>query len=130
MCTLRWIKIRRKIYRCPAGAGAFITLETIMSTVLASLRNGVDLAYDVIGAISRPVVMPILGITDNMTDWPDHLCAPFVEAGYCVVRHECRAAIIRMVSATGAACSRTRRNYTTQGIREMEPGPPSTSSRP
>jgi pimeloyl-ACP methyl ester carboxylesterase len=34
--------------------------------------------------------MPILGITDNMSDWPDRLCAPFVEAGYCVVRHECR----------------------------------------
>jgi pimeloyl-ACP methyl ester carboxylesterase len=34
--------------------------------------------------------MPILGITDNMTDWPDRLCVPFVEAGYCVVRHECR----------------------------------------
>jgi len=34
--------------------------------------------------------MPILGITDNMSDWPDRFCAPFVEAGYCVVRHECR----------------------------------------
>jgi pimeloyl-ACP methyl ester carboxylesterase len=61
-----------------------------MTTRLASLGNGVDLAYDVIGTLSRPIVMPILGITDNMTDWPDRLCAPFVEAGYCVVRHECR----------------------------------------
>jgi len=59
-------------------------------TQLASLATGVKLAYDVIGADSRPVVMPILGITDNMTDWPDRLCVPFVEAGYCVVRHECR----------------------------------------
>lgn len=57
---------------------------------IASLGNGVDLAYDVIGALSRAAVMPILGITDNMTDWPDTLCAPFIEAGYCVVRHECR----------------------------------------
>jgi pimeloyl-ACP methyl ester carboxylesterase len=61
-----------------------------MTTRFASLGNGVDLAYDVIGTLSQPVVMPILGITDNMTDWPDRLCAPFVEAGYCVVRHECR----------------------------------------
>jgi pimeloyl-ACP methyl ester carboxylesterase len=61
-----------------------------MTTRLASLGNGVDLAYDVIGALSQPVVIPILGITDNMTDWPERLCVPFVEAGYCVVRHECR----------------------------------------
>jgi pimeloyl-ACP methyl ester carboxylesterase len=61
-----------------------------MTTRLASLGTGVDLAYEVIGTLSQPVVMPILGITDNMTDWPDRLCVPFVEAGYCVVRHECR----------------------------------------
>jgi pimeloyl-ACP methyl ester carboxylesterase len=61
-----------------------------MTTQLASLVNGVDLAYDVVGALSRPVVMPILGITDNITDWPDNLCEPFVEAGHCVVRHESR----------------------------------------
>ncbi|MGA2564459.1 MAG: alpha/beta hydrolase [Steroidobacteraceae bacterium] len=61
-----------------------------MTTRLASLANGVELAYDVIGVLSHPVVMPILGITDNLSDWPDRLCLPFVEAGYCVVRHECR----------------------------------------
>jgi len=61
-----------------------------MTQQLALLENGVALAYDVFGALSRPVVMPILGITDNMTDWPDRLCAPFVAAGYCVVRHELR----------------------------------------
>jgi pimeloyl-ACP methyl ester carboxylesterase len=61
-----------------------------MTTLLASLETGVNLAYDLIGKLSQPVVMPILGITDNMTDWPDRLCLPFVEAGYCVVRHECR----------------------------------------
>jgi pimeloyl-ACP methyl ester carboxylesterase len=56
----------------------------------ALLENGVTIAYDIIGALSQPVVMPILGITDNVTDWPDRLCAPFVAAGYCVVRHESR----------------------------------------
>ena len=61
-----------------------------MTTRLVSLGNGVDLAYDVLGTLSQPVVMPILGITDNLSDWPDRLCVPFVDAGYCVVRHECR----------------------------------------
>ncbi|HTV30830.1 MAG TPA: alpha/beta fold hydrolase [Xanthobacteraceae bacterium] len=57
---------------------------------IASLGNGVHLAHEVIGTLSQPVVMPLLGITDNLTDWPDNLCVPFIEAGYCVVRHECR----------------------------------------
>ncbi len=61
-----------------------------MTQRLALLANGVGIAYDVIGALSQPVVMPILGITDNMSDWPDRLCVPFVEAGFCVVRHESR----------------------------------------
>jgi pimeloyl-ACP methyl ester carboxylesterase len=61
-----------------------------MTQRLALLENGVALAYDVIGVLSQPVVMPILGITDNMTDWPERLCLPFIEAGYCVVRHESR----------------------------------------
>jgi pimeloyl-ACP methyl ester carboxylesterase len=64
--------------------------EGRMTKRLALLENGVSLAYDVIGSLSQPVVMPILGITDNMTDWPDRLCEPFVAAGYCVVRHESR----------------------------------------
>jgi pimeloyl-ACP methyl ester carboxylesterase len=65
-------------------------IECSMTTRLATLGNGVELACDVIGTLSQPVVMPILGITDNMTDWPDGLCLPFVAAGYCVVRHESR----------------------------------------
>jgi len=69
---------------------AIETPEDRMTTRLASLGNGVDLAYDVLGALSDPVVMPLLGITDNMTDWADSLCVPFIESGHCVVRHECR----------------------------------------
>jgi pimeloyl-ACP methyl ester carboxylesterase len=61
-----------------------------MTNRFATLGNGVDIAYDVIGDLSCPVVMPILGITDNLTDWPENLCAPLVQAGYCVVRHETR----------------------------------------
>jgi pimeloyl-ACP methyl ester carboxylesterase len=61
-----------------------------MTQRFALLENGVSLAYEIIGELSQPIVMPILGITDNVTDWPDRLCAPFVAAGYCVVRHESR----------------------------------------
>jgi pimeloyl-ACP methyl ester carboxylesterase len=61
-----------------------------MTTRMALLGNGVTIAYDISGALSQPVVMPILGITDNVTDWPDRMCVPFVAAGYCVVRHESR----------------------------------------
>jgi hypothetical protein len=58
-----------------------------MITPLASLATGVGLAYDVIGTLSQPVVTSILGISDNITDWPDRLCVPFVELGYRVVRY-------------------------------------------
>jgi len=64
--------------------------EDRMTTQLASLENGVDLAFDLVGARSHPVVMPLLGITDNITDWADILCVPFIETGHCVVRHESR----------------------------------------
>jgi len=65
-------------------------LTSRVTSQLASLPNGVALACDIVGDLSDPVVMPILGITDNMTDWPDSLCLPFTGAGYCVVRHESR----------------------------------------
>ena len=56
----------------------------------ATLPNGLELQYDVLGSPSRPVVMPILGITDNITDWPERFRNDFLDAGYCVVRHELR----------------------------------------
>lgn len=68
----------------------------------ARLCNGVSLAYEVHGDRSDrsnrgdrgdrddSVVFVILGITDNITDWPPGLCEPLVEAGYCVVRYELR----------------------------------------
>jgi pimeloyl-ACP methyl ester carboxylesterase len=74
----------------PLGVHQDLGPKGRMTTPLVSLATGVELAYDVIGPLSRPVVMPILGITDNVTDWPDRLCVPFVQAGYCVVRHESR----------------------------------------
>ena len=57
---------------------------------LARLSNGVSLAFEVHGDPANPVVFVILGITDNITDWPPGLYEPLVEAGYCVVRHELR----------------------------------------
>lgn len=56
----------------------------------ARLSNGVSLAYEVHGDPANPVIFVILGITDNITDWPPGLYEPLVEAGYCVVRHELR----------------------------------------
>ena len=57
---------------------------------LARLPNGVSLAYEVHGDSADPVVFIILGITDNITDWPPGMYEPLVEAGYCVVRYELR----------------------------------------
>ena len=56
----------------------------------ARLSNGVSLACEVHGDPANPVIFVILGITDNITDWPPGLHEPLVEAGYCVVRHELR----------------------------------------
>ena len=56
----------------------------------ARLSNGVSLAFEVHGDPANPVIFVILGITDNITDWPPGLHGPLVEAGYCVVRHELR----------------------------------------
>ena len=56
----------------------------------AILSNGVSLTFEVHGDPADPAVFVILGITDNITDWPPGLYEPLVEAGYCVVRHELR----------------------------------------
>ena len=56
----------------------------------AELENGVSLQYEVHGEITDPVVLIILGITDNITDWPEGLYQPLVDNGFCVVRYELR----------------------------------------
>ena len=56
----------------------------------AELPNGVSLAYEIYGDLSDPVIFVILGITDNITDWPAGLYEPAVSNGYCVVCHELR----------------------------------------
>jgi pimeloyl-ACP methyl ester carboxylesterase len=56
----------------------------------ARLPNGVTLEYELHGDPSNPVIFVVLGITDNITDWPPGLYEPLVRAGYCVVRHELR----------------------------------------
>ena len=56
----------------------------------AELKNGVALEYEVNGELSNPVIFIILGITDNITDWPPGLVDPLVAAGFCVVCHELR----------------------------------------
>ncbi len=56
----------------------------------ALLPNGVYLEYEVHGDRSNSVIFIILGITDNITDWPQGLYQPLVDAGFCVVCHELR----------------------------------------
>ena len=56
----------------------------------ARLENGVALEYQVHGNLTSPVILVILGITDNITDWPVGLYQPLIENGYCVVRYELR----------------------------------------
>ena len=56
----------------------------------AKLNNGIELEYEIEGDLKNPVLLVILGITDNITDWPEGLYLPLVEAGYCVVRYELR----------------------------------------
>lgn len=56
----------------------------------AALPNGVNLAYEIHGNRSDPVILVILGITDNITDWPSGLYEPLVSNGYCVVCYELR----------------------------------------
>jgi pimeloyl-ACP methyl ester carboxylesterase len=56
----------------------------------AALSNGVSLEYEIHGDPSDPVILVILGITDNITDWPSGLYLPLVKAGFCVVRYELR----------------------------------------
>jgi pimeloyl-ACP methyl ester carboxylesterase len=56
----------------------------------AELTNGVTLEYEIHGDESKPVVLIILGITDNITDWPVGLYQPLVDNGFCVIRYELR----------------------------------------
>lgn len=56
----------------------------------AALTNGVTLEYEIHGDKSQPVVLIILGITDNITDWPVGLYQPLIDNGFCVIRYELR----------------------------------------
>jgi pimeloyl-ACP methyl ester carboxylesterase len=56
----------------------------------ATLPGGISLTYDDSGDADAPAIIPILGITDNITDWPDFMTEPLVDAGYRVIRFELR----------------------------------------
>ena len=55
-----------------------------------TLPSGITLHADIAGDAARPIIIPILGITDNITDWPPSLTDPLIAAGYRVVRFELR----------------------------------------
>ena len=52
--------------------------------------NGIELEYERLGDPAKPLVLPILGISDQLTDWPIELCDCFLEAGFSVVRFDLR----------------------------------------
>ena len=55
-----------------------------------TLPSGITLHADIAGDPAHPIVIPVLGITDNITDWPPSLTDPLIAAGYRVVRFELR----------------------------------------
>ena len=55
-----------------------------------TLPSGITLHADIAGDAAHPIVIPVLGITDNITDWPPSLTDPLIAAGYRVVRFELR----------------------------------------
>lgn len=55
-----------------------------------TLPSGITLHADIAGDAAHPTVIPVIGITDNITDWPAPLTDPLVAAGYRVVRFELR----------------------------------------
>ena len=55
-----------------------------------TLPSGITLHVDIAGDAAHPIIIPIIGITDNITDWPPPLTDPLVAAGYRVVRFELR----------------------------------------
>ena len=52
--------------------------------------NGITLEYERFGDPGNPLVLPILGISDQLTDWPADLCDCFTAAGFSVVRFDPR----------------------------------------
>ncbi|MDH3691029.1 MAG: alpha/beta fold hydrolase [Gammaproteobacteria bacterium] len=56
----------------------------------AHLPNGIRLMYEEMGEAGAPTIIAILGITDNVTDWPNSLASPLIKAGFRVIRYELR----------------------------------------
>ena len=55
-----------------------------------TLPSGITLHADIAGDAAHPIIIPIIGITDNITDWPPSLTDPLIAAGFRVVRFELR----------------------------------------
>ncbi len=88
----------------------------------AALPNGVSLAYEIHGDPSDPIIFVILGITDNITDWPSGLYEPVVSNGYCVVRHELRdSGLSTRFDAHGPADLSAAREHLDAGQRPPAP---------
>jgi pimeloyl-ACP methyl ester carboxylesterase len=52
--------------------------------------NGLQLAYDTFGREDDPAILLIMGLGNQLIDWPDALCAELARAGRYVVRFDNR----------------------------------------
>jgi pimeloyl-ACP methyl ester carboxylesterase len=52
--------------------------------------NGIELACEVTGDLSRPVVVGVMGTMEGHDLWPDALCRGLVDAGYAFLAFDCR----------------------------------------
>ena len=53
-------------------------------------RDGIELAYESMGAEDAPPVILIMGLGAQMHVWPTSLCQRLVDAGFRVIRFDNR----------------------------------------
>jgi pimeloyl-ACP methyl ester carboxylesterase len=56
----------------------------------ATLPTGVEIEYEVLGDLSNPPTLWIMGFMAQLIAWPDDLMKMFVDRGYCVIRFDNR----------------------------------------
>jgi pimeloyl-ACP methyl ester carboxylesterase len=56
----------------------------------SALINGIDIAYDEFGETTRPAIMLIMGLGNQMIGWPEPFCEALAARGFRVVRFDNR----------------------------------------
>jgi pimeloyl-ACP methyl ester carboxylesterase len=63
-----------------------------MTEAFAEVGEGITLCYEALGSPGDPALMLIMGLGNQLFEWPRPLCLQLVEAGYRVVRFDNRDA--------------------------------------